>query len=63
MTDDSRPTCDGWCDKSAPVTHIDQDGFAYCTPCGQRRRQYQPCRKLRPHEAKRLVRGETLTHY
>jgi hypothetical protein len=55
--------CDGWCDKTGSVTHIDQAGFAYCTPCGERRRQSEPCRKLRPWELRKLERGEQLARY
>ena len=57
------PSCDGWCEKTGEVAMIDQAGFAYCEPCGMTRRQYEPCRKLRPHELNRLRRGEQLTHY
>ena len=42
---DGRLKCDGWCgDSSAPqdcpskVTHIDEKGYAYCTPCGIQRK-------------------------
>lgn len=54
---DMKATCD------QPVTHIDQDGYAYCTHHGEQRAMYQPCRKLRPHELARLERGQTLTTY
>lgn len=45
------------------VTHLDQDGFVYCTDHGRVRRQYQPCRKLRPWELRKLLRGEVLRRY
>lgn len=48
---------------TAPVTHIDQKGYAYCTKHGLERRDYRPCRKLRPWELHRLLRGEPLTRY
>jgi hypothetical protein len=56
-------TCDMKKECAAPVTHIDQDGFAYCTPHGEQRRMYQPCRKLRPWELRKLQRGEPLAKY
>lgn len=56
-------TCDGWCEQTGPVAMIDTAGFAYCEPCGMRRRQSEPCRKLRPHELQKLTRGEQLAHY
>lgn len=55
--------CDMTHDCMGEVTHIDDDGFAYCTPHGQTRQQYQSCRKLRPHELRRLQRGEQLKRY
>lgn len=45
------------------VTYIDDDGYAYCTDHGLERQQYQRCRKLRPHELRRLQRGEQLRRY
>ena len=55
--------CDGWCEHANPVTHIDRKGYAYCTPCGLIRRQYQPCRKLQGWELRKLQRGEQLARY
>jgi hypothetical protein len=46
-----------------PVSHLDQDGFVYCAAHGLARRGWQPCRKLRPYELRRLERGETITRY
>lgn len=46
-----------------PVTHLDQNGFVYCTGHGIQQRAYRPCRKLRPHELSRLKRGEQVTRY
>jgi hypothetical protein len=46
-----------------PVAMIDDKGYAYCTDHGLDRRYWRPCRKLRPHELRRLERGEALTHY
>lgn len=56
-------TCDGWCNSTGEVTHIDTAGYVYCTPCGLTRRMYEPCRKLRPWELRRLKRGVPLAHY
>lgn len=56
-------TCDGWCENANPIAMIDQDGFAYCEPCGMRRRDHQPCRKLRPYELRKLQRGQQLARY
>lgn len=55
--------CDMELDCTQPVTYIDDDGFAYCTDHGLDRQQYQRCRKLRPHELRRLQRGEQLAAY
>lgn len=52
-----RDNCDG------EVTHIDAKGYIYCTDHGVGRQSTQACRKLRPHEVKRLERGEALSHY
>lgn len=62
---EERPTphCDMAEDCDAPVTHIDRKGFAYCTEHGQARREYQPCRRLRDWELRKLQRGETLRRY
>ena len=48
---------------SQPVTHIDDKGYVYCTHHGIQRRDWRRCRKLRPHELRRLERGETLKSY
>ena len=57
------PSCDMERSCGEPVTMIDQKGFAYCARHGMERRFYVPCRKLRPHELRRLWRGEPLTRY
>ena len=56
-------SCDMAHECDAPVTHIDDKGYTYCTPHGVSRQGYRPCRKLRPHELRRLERGDTLAHY
>lgn len=45
------------------VTHLDNNGFVYCTKHGLRRRDWKPCRKLRSHELNRLRRGQQVTRY
>lgn len=45
------------------VGYLDTAGFVYCEPCGLTRRQYEPCRKLRPWELRKLERGEALARY
>lgn len=46
-----------------PVAYIDDKGFAYCTDHGQQRQRHCSCRKLRPHELRKLQRGEQLSRY
>lgn len=55
--------CDMDHDCFEAVTHVDQKGYAYCTKHGLDRRYYQPCRKLRDWERRRLQRGEPLARY
>lgn len=55
--------CDMTADCEEAVTMLDNDGFVYCTSHGLSRRSWKQCRKLRPHEIRRLERGETLTRY
>lgn len=56
-------TCDMTSDCLEAVTHIDQRGFVYCTKHGLQRRCYEPCRKLRDHELRKIKRGEPIAHY
>jgi len=56
-------SCDMEATCTEPVTHIDNKGFAYCTSHGVARRDWVPCRKLRPWELRRLQRGEPLARY
>lgn len=56
-------SCDGWCDSTGTVSHIDTAGYIYCAECGLTRRLYEPCRKLQPWEVRRLQRGKPLTRY
>jgi hypothetical protein len=55
--------CDMATDCQAPVTHIDDKGYAYCTEHGRERQAWRRCRKLRPAELRKLQRGEQLAHY
>lgn len=56
--------CDMTEDCAEPVTHIDPHGFIYCTEHGlSKRSYYHLCRKLRPHELRRLQRGEKVARY
>lgn len=55
-------TCWGRC--SGAVTHLDRKGYAYCTTHGLTRRTSGiACRKLRPHELRRLQGGRPLKQY
>lgn len=55
--------CDMTRDCALPVSMIDQKGFAYCGLHGMERRWYQPCRKLRAWELRKLQGGEALNRY
>jgi len=55
--------CDMETDCEQPVGYIDDKGFAYCVEHGLERQQWRSCRKLRPHELRRLQRGEQLAAY
>jgi hypothetical protein len=48
---------------TAEVTHLDENGYIYCTGHGIQRRSWKNCRKLRPHELSRLRRGQQVTRY
>jgi len=56
-------TCEMSGECKEPVTMMDNGGFVYCTAHGLARRGWKPCRKLRPHELRKLERGETLAKY
>lgn len=55
--------CDMTAECDQPITHLDDKGYVYCTTHGLQRRDYRPCRKLRPAEINKLQRGEQLDHY
>lgn len=48
---------------SAPVTYLDDGGFVYCTTHGKQRQAHRRCRKLRPHEQRRVASGQLVTRY
>lgn len=45
------------------VAYIDNDGYVYCTRHGLERKASQPCRKLKPADAARLLAGGTITYH
>jgi hypothetical protein len=49
------PRCDMAANCAAPVTHIDNQGFIYCTHHGIARKSFRPCRKLRTAELTRII--------
>lgn len=55
--------CDGWCKQTGAVTHIDEKGYAYCTPCGIQRKHSHRCRKLTPRELKTITSGGQIAYY
>lgn len=64
MTAEAALTCDMQRDCTAPVTHIDEKGWAYCAVHGpERRASGIRCRKLTGPELKRLRAGLTLERY
>lgn len=56
-------TCDMRDDCTEAVTMLDSAGFVYCTAHGLDRRTYEPCRKLRGWELRRILRGAALNRY
>jgi hypothetical protein len=57
------PRCDMHATCREGVTYLDSAGYVYCTKHGLERQSYEPCRKLRPYELKRLARGEPVERY
>jgi hypothetical protein len=55
--------CDMDHDCTEAITHLDANGFIYCTDHGIGRRDWKPCRKLRPYELRRLERGDQIKRY
>lgn len=46
------------------IAYIDDKGFIYCAYHGKRRQESgRRCRKLRPHEVKRLLSGKQVSSY
>lgn len=63
MLEPAKLCCDMKKDCVAPVTHIDNKGYVYCTEHGIERRDCRPCRKLKAKERLQLLRGEPLAKY
>ena len=64
MTETVEVRCDGWCDNANTVTHLDEKGYAYCTPCGVRRRSSGiRCRKMTAKELRAIQSGEQIERY
>lgn len=59
------PSCDGWCDKKNPVTHIGSKGYVYCPECAVRRRQsgYERTRKMTAAERRTIASGQPIARY
>jgi hypothetical protein len=55
--------CDMKHECTEPIAYIDDKGFIYCAPHGVARKYWRRCRKLRPHELRKLTRGEPLATY
>lgn len=62
---DGTLTCDMGHGCADPVTMIDRKGFIYCTGHGESRKTWGTagCRKLRPYELNRLLKGQQLAKY
>lgn len=59
----SSPVCNMVNGCPEPITHLDTAGFVYCSGHGLKRRAFEPCRKLRAWEVRRLQQGLTLGRY
>lgn len=59
------PTCDGWCHRNNPVTHIGNKGYVYCTDCAYQRRQdgHESTRKLTAAERRLILSGQPIQKY
>jgi hypothetical protein len=56
--------CDMSHDCKGAVTHLEEKGWIYCsTHAGIRKFSGRRCRKLRPHELKKLQSGQPLKRY
>lgn len=60
MSEHNTLTCQMTDDCKAPVTHIDNKGYIYCTQHGIDRRDVRPCRKLLKREIAALERGNAI---
>ncbi len=55
-------SCDMTVSCKAPVTHIDNKGYVYCTSHGKHRALSVPCRAMRPGEVTKIILGETIKY-
>lgn len=56
-------SCDMTVSCKAPVTHIDNKGYVYCTGHGKHRATCGiPCRAMRPGEITKIILGETIKY-
>jgi hypothetical protein len=58
-----KPRCDMVADCDQPTTYLDDNGYIYCAGHGRQRQVSRKCRKMRPHEVRRIERGEQIDHY
>lgn len=57
------PKCDMQRDCTEPIAYLDASGYIYCTQHGLNRQAWKRCRKLRPYELNKILRGEPLERY
>lgn len=59
------PTCDGFCGRKNPVTHIGSKGYLYCPQCALQRRVsgYERTRKMTAVERRTIASGQPISRY
>lgn len=55
-------SCDMTVACKAPITHIDNKGYVYCTGHGKHRALSVPCRALSPGEYRKILFGQTIKY-
>jgi hypothetical protein len=55
--------CDMTRECAAPVSHIGEKGYAYCTHHAANRQYVERCRRLRAWELRQLAAGQPLKSY
>ena len=65
---DLKPSCDGWCESAtqhtpATITHIDDKGYGYCSPCAETRRGTHRVRALTEYELTLLAAGTPIPSF